>query len=188
MNGDRLKPRERDIIAGIEKGLAIQQPKLIRAAVLGIDEVLFDDVSPGFFGRIIDLVDSPQFVDAPGTDHLLYAFIGNWDDVGADDRERLLSVIEKAFPAMHDQMGCVFAAELLGNHFRNEEALAVLERLLLRSPARQRACIPHGLKLLVRKSSDQSIAKRARKLLHGLQSDESADVRAEAADALAELG
>ncbi len=172
----------------IDAAIASGDGEALREAVFEAETVLLDDAFPGeLFEQLIALLDRSEFLRLEGSHHLLRLIPGEWETLGEDQRERLLTAIERAYPRFADWMSWFVISEILGENYADERALAALCRLAGTSEEGPRSLVPHGLEHIIRDSGDVALAERARKELDRLARDRSERVRGEVAESMARL-
>lgn len=115
---------------------------------------------------------------------LIHALQPNWHMVSGDQQAALRPVLVEVFVRLPGPTGAMVIAELLGEKYCDDEALAQLTHLSAHAPMPARALVPHGLKSLAQATTDDSLRQCAVAQLKVLTKDPQSEVRREAALAL----
>ena len=78
------------------------------------------------FELVLDLLGHQRILQAPKSLHVPKLLADEWDCLTASQRERLLPVIERSYSRFRDVYSCFCIAELLGEHFANDDSLQAL--------------------------------------------------------------
>lgn len=135
------------------------------------------------FGFLIEFLSRDDVLDArEGIWAIFLMFEADWEKLTNSQRERLLGPSELLFKRTQDQKAALMIAELLGEYFKDEQALDVLIRLAQLEDASKRVEIPHGLEHLIRANPSPSLKLRVLEILTDMSRDENEEVRKEAAN------
>jgi hypothetical protein len=137
-----------------------------------------------FFDNLIELLAEDSFTSLKNSWKLLYFINNNWEQLLPRDRASLRDVMVKVFDRYADWMGPFITCEILGEHYPDDETLAILSELAEAANLPARAAIPHALEILVRTAPQESLRHSALSQLQRLEKSSSEDVRREAMAAL----
>ena len=115
-------------------------------------------------------------------EHVLHLFRRDqWENLSSNQKRRLLVELEWLYPKVTAQAWnlCFLTTVLLGENFRDEQALNALLRLSKVPRENSRSLIPHGLEHIVRDSGNSTLAAIALEKLRHMAEDASAQVRDE---------
>jgi hypothetical protein len=119
---------------------------------------------------------------------VLYFINNNWGQLSGKDRASLRGVMATSFDRYADWMGAFQTAEILGEHYADEETLEILVSLGKTAKLPARAAIPHALETLARTTRQHSLRRSAVGQLCLLEKSPSTDVQREASIALKKVG
>jgi hypothetical protein len=122
--------------------------------------------------------------------HVLHLFRRDqWDNLSSSQKRRLLEQLEWLYPKVTASAWylCFITTVLLGENFRDEQALNVLLRLSSVSRESSRSLVPHGLEHIVRDSGNPALATVALEKLRQMAEDPSAQVKDEVALSMARI-
>lgn len=137
---------------------------------------------------LLRLMDDSRFLKSEDSWRVLKLLENAWDLLAADQRDRLLIAIERAYPRMGHWMGAFFLSELLGSMYCDDSALEVLDRLYTQCPSPLREFIPHALGHIARGAATVRVRECAKERLRQIASAGTGRVREEALCELAGLG
>jgi hypothetical protein len=140
-----------------------------------------------FFDGLLSLLEDPKFLALEESWNLLDFLNGNWDVLCEEQRERLRPILAAAFDEYGNWMGAFLTAEILGEHYTDEETLAVLKSLSRTAKLPARPLVPHGLVYLARATADERLRSSAVEQLRHLSRSENEEVREEAIIGLRDL-
>jgi hypothetical protein len=112
-----------------------------------------------------------------------------WDNLSSSQKRRLLKQLEWLYPKVTASAWylCFDTTVLLGENFRDEQALNVLLRLASVARENSRSLVPHGLEHIVRDSGNPTLAAVALEKLRQMAEDPSAQVKDEVALSMARI-
>lgn len=184
--GGTLSDDERSVVADVRAALFAERHQTASDAFHAIITLGFweGSCSDAFVDELGNVFESDMFAGSAWAAHLVHALMATWDAITPLQRSRVLLALENAFPHLVDDVTAFVVMELIGTHYADEQGLAAVERLIAATPAVQRAAIPHGLEMIAKEASKQSVVLAAYNALVRMQREESAAVRAEAHEAL----
>jgi len=112
-------------------------------------------------------------------------FEENWDLISDGSREKVRRAAEDEFGRSDSWMWSFTIGTLFAECFADEAAMDALMRFRKVSDSHARAVLPDAIRSLARRASGHAIKTKARRELELLSHDPSAEVRSEAALALA---
>ncbi|MGE5048920.1 MAG: hypothetical protein ACM3PC_10150 [Deltaproteobacteria bacterium] len=139
-------------------------------------DVLPDTLVDGLSALLVD----EAFLRLQDSWMVVKFFYDNWMQVTNAQRERLRSVIVRSFDKHADWMGAFVSAEILGERFADERALADLTELARTATLEERAAVPHGFELLATTAADKGLHALALERLQILASSSIQPLRDEA--------
>jgi len=126
----------------------------------------------------------PKEIDAA---NLFLLFQQDWGGLNAEQKSRLLEIIDFKFDRYPDFLAYHVQAELLGRFFRSIEAADVIEKLVERLSGTARQFLPLACEELIKANDDISLRRRMFKVLVRLRSDDDGCVRNEAEESFRRL-
>ena len=119
----------------------------------------------------------------------LFTDADHWNHLSPNQKRRFLAELEWLYPKVTASAWylCFLTTVLLGENFRDEQALNTLLRLAKVPREHARSLIPHGLEHIVRDSGNPSLAAIALDKLQKMSEDPSAQVRYEVAISMARI-
>lgn len=158
---------------------------------LDIANILDQRFPENHFRFLCSLMRSRSFHRSKAAKHVLFLFIGvdHWNHLSSNQKRRLLCEIERLYPKVTASAWylCFLATVLLGENFRNEQALNALLRLARVPREHARSLIPHGLEHIVTDSGNPALTAIALDKLRKMSEDPSAQVRYEVALSMARI-
>ncbi len=140
-----------------------------------------------FFDGLLALLEDEKFFALEESWNLLYFVSNNWRALSAEQRERLRPSLAASMDKCQDWLGAFAAAEILGERYADDTALAVLRSLSRAAEPPVRPLVSHGLVYLVRATTDEHTRASAVELLRDLRGNRIEEVRADPITALREL-
>jgi integrase len=131
------------------------------------------------FQYLLDLMQTQGFQDSLVAHHLLSCIQQEWDRLSANQRVRLLPVLEWIYPHLKDWMGWFLISEFLGQQYRDQAALDAVVRLRASSSEGPRSLLPHALQHMITDSPNEDLVRQATAELQDMTRDPSAKVLAE---------
>lgn len=178
---DRIMRLANDGIAENNRSKIQRADRLIGDAIGGMQTV-----PDGLFRFLLGLLSDPKMHRLEHGWILLRVFDENWD-VLSPQRVELRSAIESGLAEFRHWMSCFVLCELLGRRFADERALALFSRLRSSADEEVRHFVPYGLGEIARFSVSEAVRDEARRLIEGMKTDPSAQVRREVGLALYRL-
>ncbi|MDY6780948.1 MAG: hypothetical protein SW833_00025 [Cyanobacteriota bacterium] len=162
----------------IESGQEMQMQEC--ASAISFATSRFSYFPSEYFELIVRNLQKENFLKSNESWHLLHTFdSGNWYTISDQQKDKLLLLLETAYPAFSDWMSCFFISELLGSRYANEGAFEVFCRLKKIEAEMPRSFVPHGFEHIVTDSSDRQLQQRAHTELLQMKNDPSEEVRGE---------
>ncbi len=171
---------EADIEEMVNRAIAARDTEQLREAAFQIETV---SMCAGHFPEqtfdfLIALMSRQGFLELKESSHLFYAFEFEWDNLSDSQKERLLVALESSYAKFTDSRSWFKISVLLGECYRNREALEVLRRLRRTTQAEEaRSYVSHGLEHIVDCSGDDSLSREAYAELLQMRNDPSEFVR-----------
>lgn len=141
-----------------------------------------------FFEELVKLLEDGPFLELQDSWKLVYFISGNWDELSSEQRLELRPLLANAFDRFKDWMGAFVTAEVLGEHYPDQETLVILGRLAQTARIPARAAVPHALETVARSTQEDSLRGLAVRQLEELQASDYEQVRQEALISLKKLG
>jgi len=147
-----------------------------------------DKWSSSFFQGIVRLQQDQDFRRLDNSWTLLHFLNNNWEQLSAEQRDELRTVLNEGFDKYQNWMGAFVTSELLGERYADKGALATFTDLGKSARLPARAAVPHGLETLAKATPHESLRSLAIDRLRELQKSDSDQVRQEASISLTKLG
>jgi hypothetical protein len=112
----------------------------------------------------------------------------HWANLTSAQRESLRPVFVKSFDRFRNWMGALLVADILSEHYADDEAFKNLDELSERARMPHRALAAYGIGKLARTVNSEALRLRAVERLKALRKDEAEQVRSESTAALGKLG
>ena len=147
------------------------------------------DVLPDFFvDELVRFLGDADFLSLNNSWKVLYFINNNWGQLSDKDRASLRNVMANSFDRYADWMGAFQTAEILGEHYADEETLQILASLGKTAKLPAKAAVPHALETLAKTTPQAWLRRSAVQQLRLLEKGLPAEVRREASIALKTLG
>ncbi len=171
---------EADIEEMVNRAIAARDTEQLEKAAFQIE---FVSVCAGHFPErsfdfLLTLMNRQDFLEVKGSDYFLYAFENEWGNLSNGQKERLLVALESSYTRFSARMSWFEISVLLGECYKNKEALEVLRRLRRTTQAEEpRSFVSHGLEHIVDCSGDDTLSREAYAELLQMRNDPSEYVR-----------
>lgn len=156
-------------------------------AELDLAVLEYDEWPVSFFQGILELLRDQDFRRLDNSWLALYFLNSNWEQLTHQQRKELRPVLKEGFDKHHNWMGAFVTSELLGERYTDEDALVALVDLGKSATLPAKAAVPHGLEVLAKTMSNESLRGHAIEHLRELQGSDSEQVRQEALISLKKL-
>lgn len=165
----------------IHQAITLNDSTKLQKCINDFDTYFFgiDHFPKDIFNFLISLLYKNNVLNMNGSWHLLMSFQYNWELLSDEQKTKLILTLESVYIKFKDRMSLFVISELLGENFRNEQALQVLCKLKNLTSEEHRSFVPHGLEHIVRDSQDKNLSEKAYFELLQMKKDTSEQVRYE---------
>ncbi len=171
---------EADIEEMVNRAIAARDVEQLERAAFQIESV---SVYAGHFPErsfdfLLTLMNRQDFLEVKGSHYFLNAFEDEWGNLSDGQKERLLVALESSYTRFSESMSWFETSVLLGECYKNKDALEVLRRLKKTTQAEEpRSYVSHGLEHIVDCSGDDTLSREAYAELLQMRNDPSEFVR-----------
>lgn len=180
----------RDALAAVRACVADRDADAVENAIGNLEFFILeaDGWAGDLFEGVSDLLRDSAFLAIPSSYRVARLLNENWNELTSPQRNALRPLLTSAFDKFGDWMGAYVVAEIFGDRYADEAALAVLEDLssnAATSAAHELAT--YGLGRFARAVPEGPLHARAVDKLNALASSSAPEVRREALQALGAL-
>lgn len=180
----------RAVLAAVRAGVVVGDAGAVEDGIGDLEFFVVE--AEGWPGDLFDgvsrLLGDPAFLGIPTSYRLARLLNENWNELTSPQRNAMRPLLTSAFDKFGDCMGVFVVAEILGDRYADEAALAALDDLSSNAatPA-ARELAAYGLGRLARAVPEGPLHARAVDKLNALASSSAPEVRKEALHALRRL-